>query len=210
MLSDIELSELLMVRFAHDLSGLIGAISNGVELLGEENEVIKKQSIELVEASAKDSVARLMFYRNAYGTVSNKTESNIKSLLDLMQKFFVQKKISVEWSYDVMEVGGFAPISGEMGRILVNVCLLVSDVLIMGGKLKIKTNQTKEKQGFIIRGEGASVKVYPYMEEILSGELESECITVKNIQAYWSSRLMKKAKLSPKVSMEKDYIEIAA
>ena len=66
---DIRILELLSARLCHELISPVGAINNGVELLGEEDPEFVRDAVTLVGQSAKKAAQRLQFYRFAYGTL---------------------------------------------------------------------------------------------------------------------------------------------
>src|ERR1700730_16725962 len=78
---DLRVLELLSARLCHELSGPIAAISNGVELLAEEdpgvgsslNPAFLHDAVALVSESARRARCRLQFYRFAYGFRSGST-----------------------------------------------------------------------------------------------------------------------------------------
>jgi histidine phosphotransferase ChpT len=66
-LVDLRVLELLAARLCHDLIGPVAAISNGVELLGEDDPEFVRDAVALVGDSARKANTRLQFYRFAYG-----------------------------------------------------------------------------------------------------------------------------------------------
>src|SRR5712691_824923 len=64
---DLRVVELLAARLCHDLIGPISAISNGVELLADEEPEFARDAVALVGDSARKASGRLQFYRFAYG-----------------------------------------------------------------------------------------------------------------------------------------------
>src|SRR5262249_40147361 len=65
---DLILAELLCARLAHDLSGPVGAVANGAELLEDEGSAgVAAEAVALLSGSAAAAVARLRFLRLALG-----------------------------------------------------------------------------------------------------------------------------------------------
>ena len=64
---DLRVVELLTARLCHDLVGPIAAISNGVELMDDDDPDFARDAVALVGDSAHKAAARLQFYRFAYG-----------------------------------------------------------------------------------------------------------------------------------------------
>jgi histidine phosphotransferase ChpT len=64
---DLRVVELLSAKLCHDLISPIAAISNGAELLADEEPEFVRDAIALVGDSARKASRRLQFYRFAYG-----------------------------------------------------------------------------------------------------------------------------------------------
>jgi len=58
--------ELLASRLCHDLISPVGAINNGVELMGEKDADFAKDAAALIAQSARRAGHRLQFYRFAF------------------------------------------------------------------------------------------------------------------------------------------------
>jgi hypothetical protein len=68
MTSQTDLAALLCSRLCHDLLSPVGAMSNGLELLAEEQDPeMRKRCVELLEQSARISSDKLRFFRLAFG-----------------------------------------------------------------------------------------------------------------------------------------------
>ncbi|MGC2413841.1 MAG: hypothetical protein WA459_14230, partial [Stellaceae bacterium] len=63
---DLRVVELIAARLCHDLIGPISAISNGVELLTDDEPDFAREAARLVGDSARKAIRSLQFYRFAY------------------------------------------------------------------------------------------------------------------------------------------------
>jgi len=63
---DLRVVELIAARLCHDLIGPVSAISNGVELLADEDPDFVRDATALVGDSARKAIRTLQFYRFAY------------------------------------------------------------------------------------------------------------------------------------------------
>ena len=63
---DLRVVELLAARLCHDLIGPVSAISNGAELLADEEPEFAREAAALVGDSAKKALRNLQFYRFTY------------------------------------------------------------------------------------------------------------------------------------------------
>jgi len=64
--SDIDLAALIGSRICHDLISPIGAINNGLELLGMSGQTGGAE-LDLISQSVENASARIRFFRIAYG-----------------------------------------------------------------------------------------------------------------------------------------------
>jgi histidine phosphotransferase ChpT len=69
-LIDMRVLDLLSARLCHELISPVGAIANGVELLGEDDPDFVQEATSLIAQSARKAGQRLQFYRFAYGASS--------------------------------------------------------------------------------------------------------------------------------------------
>src|SRR5471032_1927521 len=69
-LIDLKVLSLLSARLCHELISPIGAIANGVELLGEDDAEFVRDATALIAQSARKAGQRLQFYRFAYGSTA--------------------------------------------------------------------------------------------------------------------------------------------
>ena len=72
LLSDMDLSALLVSRVCHDVISPVGAIANGLEVLeDEDDEAMQKIAMDLVRRSARQASAKLQFCRIAFGAAGS-------------------------------------------------------------------------------------------------------------------------------------------
>ncbi len=140
-ISPVRMSELLLTRFTHDIAGPVSAVSNGLDFLMNDAKnaddpgaiEIKNQAVDLVEESAKQSLARLQAYRMAYGVVyTDNAETQVKEVVDIMKRYFHKSQVELRFGTSIPEV-----ISALKRRVLVGMILTLSRVLIYGGKVSI-------------------------------------------------------------------------
>ena len=68
-MDDLKLAALMCSKVCHDLISPVGALSNGVEVLAEDNDPeMREHAMMLLENSAAQAAAKLKFARLAYGS----------------------------------------------------------------------------------------------------------------------------------------------
>jgi histidine phosphotransferase ChpT len=210
MVDILELSELLMAKLCHDLAGPIGAINNGVELLKDPSPAFYKESVELVEISAKDAVARLMYYRHAYGINRNGAGISVLALKELVGNFYKNKNLTFTWPESHGDADSLNLIKNELAKLLLNMILLVAGSLIHGGNIVIKIKNQKTNFGVKVRGEGKTVKLHEYLHRPLIADFKESEIDTKNVQSCLTHILAKRLGVETKVEISDSSIEIIA
>src|SRR3546814_1407714 len=101
---DRRVAELLAARLCHDLVGPIGAVGNGLELLGDEEFGMADDAMKLTTSSARQASHILQFFRLAYGMAgarvgadysairSEEHTSELQSLMRISYAVFCLKK----------------------------------------------------------------------------------------------------------------------
>lgn len=94
-----DLLALLGSRLCHDLVNPIGAVSNGLELL-EMTQDGGKAEMELMRDSLDAAMARIRFFRLAFGTGAADAPIPPREILDTLGKMYAQTRIKVLWRDD--------------------------------------------------------------------------------------------------------------
>lgn len=187
MASEMIVAELLCTRLCHDITGPIGAVSNGVEFLAEEEADMQGQAIELIRSSAQEAVARLQFYRYAYGKINDQEESLLEDKKKLVADFFSGGRITLDWQ-EYSESGGRVTLSGAMTRILFNMLIIASATLLKGGKLSIHVECGADGRKMEVAATGPMIKWENDMKLALEGKM-TDALTPKTVQFYMTQQL---------------------
>ncbi|MBN8827786.1 MAG: hypothetical protein J0H68_03685 [Sphingobacteriia bacterium] len=155
MITDFELAELLQSRIFHDLSGPIGALSNGAEFLREGRNDVVQKAIELMEMSSAQAVARVQYYKMAYGYLPLNAESNVGRLQTAIANYFKNSKTNIEWHTNDTRSEDIKITNGT-GKILLVLTLIAANMLIYGGTLEVHLNQNNENFEFTLKGTSAN------------------------------------------------------
>lgn len=188
MISPVECAELVAVKLCHDLAGPIGAINNGVELLHDEDTEFLNESLNLVEMSAKEAVHKIMYYRQAYGSISKENEINLNNLRDLITNFFSQTKCQIDWALPESQT---TLVPSATARILLNLLLIASSTLITGGTITIQLTRDLQKIPIRLHAKGPMVKLADETLALLTLDKVEFPITVKNIQPFLTTQMLK-------------------
>jgi len=209
MIPQLKLAELLCTRLCHDLTGPIGAIANGAELMSEEGARMQDQAADLISSSAAQAVARVQFYRRAYGRINENGEANIEELKKITHDFFTGSKVVVDWPDTHTDSSGIS-ISYKMGRLLLNLFIIASATLLRGGTLAVRLAAGDTIKSVHVLASGKLVKWDKEIEDSLSGLIALEALTPKLAQAYMTRLLAEELGTSLSWQITAESVELTA
>ncbi len=184
----IKFAEMLCTRFCHDIIGPVGAVSNGAEFLRDEMPELKSQAMELIEKSSREAIARVQFYRQAYGVGLKSSSASLTEAKNTAVNFFDGSKITLDWNDKYTDMSG-VDINYTHKKIILNLLVICSSALIRGGKITFAIDNDKTE----LRAEGTSVKLDPEMENCLKSDCREGLSDPKLIQAKYTAVLAEEA-----------------
>jgi histidine phosphotransferase ChpT len=181
-LSPLALSQLLITRLCHDITGPIGAINNGMEVLAEDPSM-KAQAMELIAGSAAQAGARIQFYRYLFGMLKGAGIVDMNDKKELIAAFYHGSRIEILWEScpDVM--------TQAECQIFCNMLLIAGSTLMRGGVVTVNMTADGEAlKEMHLHAEGATIKLD---EELRDGLLNADAHTptTKSVQAYYTALL---------------------
>lgn len=197
-MQDIRLAALLVSRLCHDLTGPIGAVGNGVELLIDEtDEAVRRQSFELVEMSANEANRRLAFFRLTMGAAGG-----LQSTIPLSEArrvaldFFAGRKADLEWTEDQ---GSGTQLASAAVRLILNLLLLAAESLPRGGRV-VAAIDGEGPWNIRVRGEGTGASLREEDRAALDGTLSEDALDARTVQPAYAAALA--ASMGSKVTHE--------
>ncbi len=152
------LATLVASRICHDLVNPIGAISNGVELIGMDGAVAASPELALVAEAVSAVAARLRFCRVAFGAALPDQTIPCGEVLQILADSYRQSRYRIDWS-----------ITGDLPRPEVRLaflCLLCFEsILPRGGTIQIE----RARGYWRVIGEGERLAAEPELWALLSG-----------------------------------------
>jgi histidine phosphotransferase ChpT len=173
---DLRVVELLCGRLCHELISPVGAINNGVELLGEDDPDFVKEAMGLIGQSARKAGQRLQFYRFAYGTSASSGGADPRELsLGLIEG----GKLSCDWP---AEANALAP---AWARLACNMLVLATEFLPRGGTVRVRAPGTSVE----VAAEGEPVNVSAEIAAALEPGASVDTLTARTVHAFYTMRL---------------------
>jgi histidine phosphotransferase ChpT len=148
--NSVEFASLLCSRLCHDLLSPVGAMTNGLELLADEDDPdMRARVMELLADSARTSADRLKFFRLAFGAGGGFGETldanEVKAAVEGLVR--ANPRIELGWLVEMPLIPKTA------AKILLNLTLIAFDSLVRGGRLDAGV----EHGEVVVRAEGARI-----------------------------------------------------
>lgn len=186
MTSSTDLAALLCSRLCHDMMSPVGALSNGLELLADEqDEEMRKRCIELLEQSALVSANKLKFFCLAFGAAGGFSDDvSTEEPRELVRGLIGgNQKIELHWA--IAE----PTLPKPAVKVLLNLAAIGADSLIRGGILAVGAELRDGATEIAIRASGPRVVFDPAIGQALEGSLPNEQLSGRTAPAHMISLL---------------------
>jgi len=163
-----DLVGLVASRICHDFAGPVGAISNGIELLAEEQDADVRAEFTAMLASAASKLAvRVRLYRLMVGSGNDRDIVQILNARGELADFLGQEsKISLDWRIDG------ATLTRVETRLLLSLAMLGAETMSRGGTLRIARTpgSAPKPDGWTVRAEGPRAALTADTMSVLNNE----------------------------------------
>lgn len=181
MTSSTDLAALLCSRLCHDMLSPVGALSNGLELLADEQDPeMRRRCFELLEQSARISADKLKFFRLAYGAAGGFGDAvpveEPRSLIAALVA--ANERLTLDWT--VTEDALPKPAV----KVLLNLTAIALDALIRGGTLAVAAEKRDGATEIAVRATGQRVAFDANIGKALDGSLAEHELTGKTAPAH--------------------------
>lgn len=196
MITKLKLLELMSSRMFHDLAGPVGAVYNSIEFLEEDNQAIKDKALSIIKSSSSESIVRLKFFRQAYGTVGE-PEVYLTNLTSIVDDFASTTKVKINWQINAN------PVNCYIAKVILNFIIIGINNLIHGGSITIE--QQEDKIRILLQG-----RDYVFSEDsryLLQGDISNIELTSANIQIYYTHMMIDEAKATLQINKKEHELE---
>lgn len=155
---DVDLAALLGSRICHDLISPIGAIGNGLELLGLSG-VVDAPEFDLVNESVQSASARIRFFRVAFGAADADQSLGRAEIAAILHDVTEGGRLRIDWRID-------GPLPRPLVKLAFLLIMCAETGMPWGGELSISRLAT----GWTLSGESRRLKIDPTLWDTLIGE----------------------------------------
>ncbi len=207
---DLILAELLCARLVHDLSGPVGAVANGAELLAESTEdgaglgEMAGEALALLTGSAVAAVARLRFLRVALGVQAAAPTALAEArrlAIDYFQKGVSgPDAVALDWPAAIDPAISMVP-----ARLVLNLLMLARDCLPRGGAIKLMG----PAGGATLTALAEHAQAAPGEAVKAVAATHATGLTVRGAQGYLTARLARQAGTALAIAAQPGRVTIA-
>jgi histidine phosphotransferase ChpT len=203
---ELDLGALLVSRVCHDLISPVAAISNGLEILADEQDAnMRAHAMKLIEHSVGQAKARLLFARLAFGAMGSAgAEVDLLEVGQVAAEFFKTGKAKLDWQMPAIQI------NKEIVRVVLNLAALGADCIPRGGSLVVKGEQLKHVFVTTITAKGLKANLAPDIKEGLAMEIPEEDLTGRTVAPFVTALLAKKIGGDIKYTIVDDVIRFEA
>ena len=194
--SDLELAALISSKICHDVISPVGAIYNGLEILGEDDDPKSRAyAMDVLRNVTVQASARLQFARFAFGAAGSAgAEINLQTARDISEGFVGGGKHQLSWQAPM----GMLP--KNQVKLLLNLIALSINALPRGGSIAVTIGEDLSNFDFVITCTGRTARPPKYLAQIVAGEMPE--IDAMSVQAYYTWRLA--ANVGATIAIEQD------
>lgn len=205
-LGDLELAALVSSRICHDVINPVSAISNGLEMLGEEpDEAMREAAMELIRKSAAQASAKLQFARLAFGAAGSAgAEIDLRDAEKVAREFLAGSgKHQVTWQ------GPAATLQKNKVKLLLNLVALGAMALPRGGTVAVEIAGTPPDISVIVRAKGDRARLADEVTGLLTGG-DGVAVDAHSIQPYYARRVATAAGMTVTVEARDGEVDLKA
>lgn len=165
VMNDNLITELISTRISHDLIGNIGAVANAVELLDEDDLDFLDDIKLILKNSSQNLAARLKFFRMAFGLDNANLED--KKLVNITALDYLASIENKDFPFKLE----FEICNPQNHKAALPMIMIMADLLIRGGKIKIYDNNNKIIASIDVRDKISNDKLNKLDSAINSDEI---------------------------------------
>lgn len=181
-LSALELGALLCSRVCHDVISPVGAISNGLEVLDEDDDAeMHIHAMDLIRQSAKQASAKLQFARLAFGAAGSAgAHLDLMDAKSVAESLIDCEKPEMTWS------GPVVTLPKDMIKLLLNMIVIGVSAIPRGGVIDVTITGAVESPTFVIKSTGRGARVPIEVEQFIHGRENDDALDARAVQPYFT------------------------
>lgn len=207
-ISALELAALLCSRVCHDVISPVGAITNGLEVLeDDEDPEMRVHAMDLITKSAAQASAKLQFARLAFGAAGSAgAELDLGDARDVAQNLMKSEKATLTWDAPHATVGK------DFVKLALNMLLIGLAAIPRGGEVVLTIAGDLKAPSIRIRSSGQAARVPDETASFLGGRAADRFLDARAAQPYFTGLVARDLghRIEARMEGETFFIEAAA
>lgn len=202
----LDLAALLCSRVCHDVISPVGAITNGLEVLeDDDDEEMQRHAMELIQKSAAQASSKLQFARLAFGAAGSAGASlDLNDARAVAEGYVAHEKAEMVW------VGPAAVMPKDMVKLLLNMILIAIAAIPRGGKVSVAISGDPETPTFELTSDGANARVPTETAKFLNGRAPEDVLDARAIQPFFTGLVARHCKMTISAEMVGEQFKLQA
>lgn len=185
----LDFAALMCSRICHDIISPVGAITNGLEVLDEEdNEEMRSFALDLIRKSAKTASAKLQYARLAFGAAGSAgAEVDLGDAELVAKRLMESEKPELTWK---------APrllLPKNQVKLLLNLILISLQAVPRGGTIAVEIEGGLPCPVQKITATGPAARLPQRAMDLLAGKPGEGHVDAHQIQPFYAGRLAEEA-----------------
>jgi len=202
----LDLAALLCSRVCHDIISPVGAITNGLEVLDDDNsEEMKTFAFDLIRKSARQASSKLQFARRAFGAAGSAGAEIDLADAEAVATGYMQSE-KAQFSFAAPRI----LMAKNLVKLLLNLILLANAAIPRGGSITVKVDSDKEQHRFVLRSTGPSARVPQAFERLVPGDIQDLTVDAQAVQGYYTGALARAVGMNIAATLEGADVVITA
>lgn len=204
-LDDLDLAALISSRICHDIISPVGAISNGLEVLEEEeDQEVRAYAMDLIRKSTEQASAKLQFARLAFGAGGSAgSQIEIGSIQKIVAGIIDEEKHHFHWE------SSLDSLAKTHVKLLLNLIAVALTTLPRGGRIEALLSGHQASPNLVLQCEGVGGRIPKNLPHVLTGQV-SQPLDTLSIQPFYAFRLARSSHMALDVRQMGQAIRISA
>ncbi|HEX7775126.1 MAG TPA: histidine phosphotransferase family protein [Parvibaculum sp.] len=198
--SALELAALLCSRVCHDVISPVGAITNGLEVLADDDDPeMRVHAMELITKSAAQASAKLQFARLAFGAAGSAgAELDLGDAKAVAEGLMRSERATLAWN------APHATIGKDYVKLVLNMILIGIAAIPRGGEVSASIMEPLSAPTLRIRSKGQAARVPEETASFLGGRDAEKFLDARAAQPYFTGLVARELGLAIEARMEGD------
>ncbi|HMM14207.1 MAG TPA: histidine phosphotransferase family protein [Parvibaculum sp.] len=205
-ISALELAALLCSRVCHDVISPVGAITNGLEVLADDDDPeMRVHAMDLITKSAAQASAKLQFARLAFGSAGSAgAELDLADARAVAEGLMRSEKATLSWH------APHATMGKDYVKLLLNMLLIGIAAVPRGGEVAVGIEGDLAKPHLHVRSRGQAARIPEETARFLGGRAPDEPLDARAAQPYFTGLIARSLGLAIEARMEGEEFTIEA